>query len=133
MSLLQGDAKSGPKAPRASTLSVRYRPLIGLMVLFSGHVAADEGIDFFEKNIRPVLATRCYEVCEFSLANYLIVRAGGGNWLSAIPVFPFRHFRHSFVLTRRESALGKEAEEMKSRQTVITRHLVSWKYGCAST
>ena len=60
MILLQGDAKSGLKAPRAKTLPARYRPLIGLMVLLSGQLAANEGIDFFEKNIRPVLATRCY-------------------------------------------------------------------------
>ena len=52
-----------------------------------------------------MLATRRYEVCEFSAANYLIVRGSGGDWMSAIPVFPFRFFRHSFVLTRRESAL----------------------------
>jgi len=52
-----------------------------------------------------MLETRCYEICEFSLANYLIVRGNGGDWLSAVPVFPFRCFRHSFALTRRDSAL----------------------------
>lgn len=53
-----------------------------------------------------MLATRCYEVCEFSLANYLIVRASGERWLSALPVFPYRAFRHSLVVTRRESRLA---------------------------
>src|SRR5512134_2629616 len=52
-----------------------------------------------------MLATRCYEVCEFSLANYLIVRGSGERWIRALPVFPFRSFRHSFAVTRRESAL----------------------------
>lgn len=52
-----------------------------------------------------MLATRCYEVCEFSLANYLIVRASGERWLSALPVFPYRAFRHSLVVTRRDSSL----------------------------
>lgn len=52
-----------------------------------------------------MLATRCYEVCEFSLANYLMVRGAGGDWLSALPVFPFRKFRHSMVLVRRDSRL----------------------------
>ena len=52
-----------------------------------------------------MLATRCYEVCEFSLANYLIVRGSGGDWLTALPVFPFRCFRHSFPMTRREAAV----------------------------
>ena len=33
-----------------------------------------------------MLATRRYEVCEFSLANYLIVRGTGGSWMSAVPV-----------------------------------------------
>ena len=52
-----------------------------------------------------MLATRCYEVCEFSLANYLIVRASGDDWLTALPVFPYRAFRHGLMVTRRDSPL----------------------------
>ena len=52
-----------------------------------------------------MLATRCYEVCEFSLANYLMVCGTQAPWLCALPVFPYRMFRHSMVITRRDSAL----------------------------
>jgi 4,5-dihydroxyphthalate decarboxylase len=52
-----------------------------------------------------MLATRCYEVCEFSLANYLMVCGSGDRWLSALPVFPHRVFRHSMAITRKDSAL----------------------------
>src|SRR5687767_3891677 len=45
------------------------------------------------------------EVCEFSLANYLILRGTGNDWLTAIPVFPYRAFRHSLAVTRKESPL----------------------------
>ena len=33
---------------------------VGCLVLAAGNLQADEGIDYFEKNIRPVLAARCY-------------------------------------------------------------------------
>jgi 4,5-dihydroxyphthalate decarboxylase len=52
-----------------------------------------------------MMARRPFEVCEFSLANYIVLRAAGEDWLSAIPVFPFRAFRHSLALVRRDSAL----------------------------
>jgi 4,5-dihydroxyphthalate decarboxylase len=52
-----------------------------------------------------MLETRRFEVCEFSLANYITLRAAGEHWLSALPVFPFRAFRHSLAVTRRESSL----------------------------
>jgi 4,5-dihydroxyphthalate decarboxylase len=52
-----------------------------------------------------MLASRSYEVCEFSLANYLILRGTGQHWLSALPVFPSRVFRHSMMVTRRDSDL----------------------------
>ena len=52
-----------------------------------------------------MLTTRSEEVCEFSLANYLILRGTGADWLTALPVFPHRVFRHSMVTTRRDGAL----------------------------
>src|SRR5688572_33454913 len=48
---------------------------------------------------------RALEVCEFSLANYLTLRATGHDWLTAIPVFPYRAFRHSLAVTRKDSVL----------------------------
>ncbi len=57
-----------------------------------------------------MLETRCFEVCEFSLANYIVLRTSGQHWLTAIPVFPFRAFRHGGVITRRDSKLTDLAE-----------------------
>ncbi|MCW5604604.1 MAG: hypothetical protein KIT18_08680 [Burkholderiales bacterium] len=53
-----------------------------------------------------MMASRCFEVCEFSLANYITLRAAGETWLTAIPVFPFRAFRHSLAVVPRDSVLS---------------------------
>lgn len=52
-----------------------------------------------------MLERRCYEICEFSLANYLTLRATGQDWLTAVPVFPYRAFRHSLAAVRLDSDL----------------------------
>ena len=54
-----------------------------------------------------MLETRRFEICEFSLANYITLRAAGERWLTAIPVFPSRVFRHGLAFTRRDSALTR--------------------------
>ncbi len=53
-----------------------------------------------------MVESRRLEVCEFSLANYITLRAAGQDWLTAIPVFPYRAFRHSLAVTRRDSPLA---------------------------
>jgi 4,5-dihydroxyphthalate decarboxylase len=55
----------------------------------------------------PMLETRRFEICEFSLANYLTLRATGQHWLTALPIFPSRAFRHGLAVTRRDSALTR--------------------------
>lgn len=57
-----------------------------------------------------MMESRRFEACEFSLANYIMLRATGHDWLKAIPVFPYRAFRHSLAVTRRESALSSLAQ-----------------------
>ena len=54
-----------------------------------------------------MLETRVFEVCEFSLANYITLRGTAQHWLTAIPIFPYRAFRHSLAVTQRDSALTK--------------------------
>jgi len=85
-----------------------------------------------------MLETRRFEVCEFSLANYIVLRATGQDWLSAIPVFPFRAFRHSTAITRRDSALtdlaqlaGKRVgvEDYSMTAAVWFRGLLKQEYG----
>lgn len=52
-----------------------------------------------------MLEARAYEACEYSLANYLILRGSGEHWLSATAIFPYRAFRHAPVVTRTVSPL----------------------------
>jgi 4,5-dihydroxyphthalate decarboxylase len=54
-----------------------------------------------------MLESRRFEVCEFSLANYITLHAAGERWLTAIPVFPSRVFRHGFAVTRRDSKITR--------------------------
>src|SRR4051812_39493422 len=35
-----------------------------------------------------MLEERRFEICEFSLANYITLRGRGERWLQAVPVFP---------------------------------------------
>jgi 4,5-dihydroxyphthalate decarboxylase len=52
-----------------------------------------------------MLNERCYEACEFSLSNYLMLKDRGADWLHAIPVFPYRAFRHSTLYVQKDSPL----------------------------
>ena len=57
-----------------------------------------------------MLTERCYEACEFSLSNYLMLKDRGADWLHAIPVFPYRAFRHSNLYVRKDSPLHEPAQ-----------------------
>lgn len=61
---------------------------------------------------------RALEVCEFSLANYLTLRGTGNDWLTAIPVFPYRAFRQSLAVTRKDSALS-DLRELSGRRVGV--------------
>src|SRR3954453_1995306 len=50
---------------------MKYFKLIAIVgFIFAGMARADEGTDFFEKKIRPVMAQRCYE-CHSATAKKL--------------------------------------------------------------
>ena len=85
-----------------------------------------------------MLESRRFEVCEFSLANYLTLRSTGHDWLTAVPVFPYRAFRHGLAVTRRDSALtsltqlsGKRigVEDYSMTAAVWFRGLLEDEYG----
>src|SRR4051812_39499257 len=85
-----------------------------------------------------MLERREFEVCEFSLANYLVLRTRGEDWLTAIPVFPQRAFRHALPVTRRDSPLsglaqlaGKRVgvEDYSMTAAVWLRGLLQDEYG----
>jgi 4,5-dihydroxyphthalate decarboxylase len=75
-----------------------------------------DGIDIRYKTalLREVfvkmLNERCYEACEFSLSNYLMLKDRGADWLHAIPVFPYRAFRHSTLYVRKDSPLREPVD-----------------------
>lgn len=52
---------------------------------------------------RMILSHGQFEASEFSLSNHIMYRDLKDDWLTAIPVFPSRVFRHSSVFVRRDS------------------------------
>jgi 4,5-dihydroxyphthalate decarboxylase len=57
-----------------------------------------------------VLHQQPFDACEFSLSNYIMMRDRGEDWLTAVPVFPARAFRHGIVLVRRDDPIRTVAE-----------------------
>ena len=85
-----------------------------------------------------MLNGRSYEACEFSLANYLMLRDRGADWLHAIPVFPYRAFRHSTLYVRKDSPLRGPADlrgkrvgvpDFSMTAAVWTRGILADQYG----
>lgn len=70
-----------------------------------------DGLDLRYKSVGPaqpftaVLENRPFQVNEFSLANYAMMRDRGVEWMTAIPVFLNRAFRHGSLYVRRDSDL----------------------------
>ena len=56
---------------------------------------------------RLILAHGEFDVSEFSLANHAMFRDRGDLWLTAIPVFPSRTFRHSTIIVQLHSQLDE--------------------------
>ena len=57
-----------------------------------------------------VLQRQPFDACEFSLSNYIMMRDRGEDWLTAVPIFPARAFRHGIVLVRRDDPIETVAE-----------------------
>ncbi|NKB49617.1 MAG: hypothetical protein GKS02_09710 [Alphaproteobacteria bacterium] len=79
---------------------------------FFSHVSgARDGIDIQYMAVGPtqaftaVLENQPFQANEFSLANYTMMRDRGVEWMSAIPVFLNRAFRHGSLYVRRDSDL----------------------------
>ena len=66
-----------------------------------------------------MLNERCYEACELSLSNYLMLKDRGADWLHAIPVFPYRAFRHSTLYVCKQSPLCEPADLRGKRVGVL--------------
>ncbi len=51
-----------------------------------------------------------FEVSEFSLANYIMFRDRGADWLTALPIFPYRRFRHGNAYVSQQSTFRNPAD-----------------------
>lgn len=58
-----------------------------------------------------MLRHREFDICELSLSSYLLSRASADEYpFTAIPVFPHRLFRHSYMFKHAESAVSDPAD-----------------------
>ena len=107
-----------------------------------GHTANGVRVRYAPLPVRQIfegmLESRRFEACEFSLANYITLRGAGADWLTAIPVFPYRAFRHGLAVTRRESPITSLAaladtrigvEDYSMTAAVWFRGILSEHYG----
>jgi len=97
-------------------LTVACGPYDRTQALIDGIVAPD-GIDLVYLPIDSppeiftrMVRTRSFDVAEMSLAHYLTMRGRGEFPFVALPVFPSRVFRHSFVFVNRNAGVEKPAD-----------------------
>jgi 4,5-dihydroxyphthalate decarboxylase len=84
----------------------------------------------FEK----MIAERAYEACEFSMANYIMLKDRGADWLFALPVFPQRAFRHANFYVRRDSPL-EHPSQLRGKRIAVPEYsmtLAVWMRGILS-
>jgi 4,5-dihydroxyphthalate decarboxylase len=91
--------------------------MVGGAYPFFRHVTGvRDGLDLRYKPVGPgqsfiaVLENLPFQVNEFSLANYTMMRERGVEWMRAIPVFLNRAFRHGSLYVRRDSDLTHPSE-----------------------
>lgn len=83
--------------------------------LFDGRVIPD-GIDLTLLSPGPsetfwrMLQHKEFDVAEMSMSSYMMVRDRGYDDFIAIPVFPYRVFRHSFVFVNNNSSIESPAD-----------------------
>ncbi len=85
-----------------------------------------------------MLANRTYEACEFSLSNYIMLKDRGATWLHAVPIFPYRAFRHSTLYVRQDSPMQGPSDlvgktvgvpDYSMTAAVWTRGILGEQYG----
>ena len=91
-------------------------------------------LEVFER----MLTEQAYPACEFSLSNYIMLKDRGADWLHAIPIFPYRAFRHSTLYVRKDSPLVEPAQlrgkkigvpDYSMTAAVWTRGILGEQYG----
>ena len=85
-----------------------------------------------------MMANQAFDACEMSLSHYFRHRPGGDFPFVAIPVFPLRKFRHSFIVINTDSGVrvpqdltGRRVGVMEYSQTaaVWIRGMLQDEYG----
>ena len=79
-------------------------------------------VDYFPRPVveifREMISRRAFAACEMSLANYVVMRDRGARWLTALPIFPFRAFRHGAIYVRADSGLSRLSDVLGLRMGV---------------
>jgi 4,5-dihydroxyphthalate decarboxylase len=92
------------------------------------HVQFMQSHQDIEYEVRPladlykmILGHGDFEVSEFSLSNHAMFRDKGDNWLTAIPVFPSRAFRHSTIIVKKDSPL-EDFSQLRGKRVGIVEY-----------
>lgn len=97
------------EAPRFTMACGEYdrtQALLDGRVLVEGASVVVQGIsDAFDRHQR-MLKRREFDVAELSMSSYLIAKDRGEPFV-AIPVFPYRMFRHQFILIRSDRGIQR--------------------------
>lgn len=133
-------AENGGMAENNSTIELYggdYEHVLGLSQVQHGielKYVIHPLLEVFER----MLAERAYQACEFSLSNYIMLKDRKADWLQAIPVFPYRAFRHSTLYVRRDSPLQDPSQlrgktvgvpDYSMTAAVWTRGILAEQYG----
>ena len=128
------------------TITIGCRDYDHVRALADGRVKV-EGLDLKFVNISPpsqiflrMLHDEEFDASEMSLSNYMIAVGKGDRRFVAIPVFPSRVFRHSFIWINTNSGI-RQAEDLKGKKVGIAdysmtallfvRGLLQHQYGVA--
>lgn len=106
------------------TITIGCRDYDHTRALADGRVKVD-GVDLKFVNLSPpsqiflrMLHDEAYDVSEMSLSNYMIALGKGDRRFVAIPVFPSRVFRHSFLWINTKAGIRKP-EDLRGKKVGI--------------
>ena len=105
-----------PKLSFAAGYHLRAKPLCDGRVKLANFELKAMAFEDDAQGHEEFLAGK-FDAGEFSLANYLALKSRGAP-LMAIPVFPNRKFRHSYIFVRKDSPM-QEPVELKGRRIGI--------------
>lgn len=106
------------------TITIGCRDYDHTRALADGRVKVD-GVDLKFVNLSPpsqiflrMLRDEAYDASEMSLSNYMIALGKGDRRFVAIPVFPSRVFRHSFIWINTKAGIRKP-EDLRGKKVGI--------------